>query len=133
MKRIATLVVLLAACSDTTPTGTNQLNIDRPVDISFACYGGLRVTNGQPPTADEDSGDMSYLDINSALASVYSGGPSATVDRLDVTTPGGAKLRSRPAAMAMQPPGGTIGVTCGATATGLVYVAYPSCHAVVAV
>src|SRR4051812_24853983 len=54
MKRIATLLVLLAACSDTTPTGTNQLNIDRPVDISFACFGGLRVTNGQPPTANDE-------------------------------------------------------------------------------
>ena len=47
---------LLAACSrrvrrhdaQRRPT---QLNLDRPVDVAFACYGGLRVTNGsrRPP------------------------------------------------------------------------------------
>jgi hypothetical protein len=241
MKRLA-ILVLIAACSDTTPTGTDLINLDRPVDISFACYGGLRITNGQPPTADQTvtvsaqptqgcdirsqphdlntptptapgqeqisgaavvsdaewvafilqsepgtvaianwltkpstafsggdvtvqdanpltpgqnsisvgenpvaigtdvtgckevianagSCDMSILDINSALTS----GQTAIVDRLGVTTPNGAKVRSKPIAMAMQPPGGTIGVTCPATATGLAYVAYPSCHAVAAV
>lgn len=246
MKRLA-ILLLIAACSDTTPTGTNLLNLDRPVDIAFACYGGLRITNGVlPPTTDETvtvsaqptascdtrsqahdlntptptppgqeqlnsqdpkapiipdaewvafilqsepgtvaianwltkpssafsggdvtvldanpltpgqnsisvgenpvaiatdvagckevivnagSCDMSVLDINSALAS----GQSAIVDRLDVTTPNGTKLRSKPMAMAMQPPGGTIGVTCPSTATGLAYVAYPSCHAVAAI
>ena len=33
--------------SDT--TSTNLLNLDRPVDIAFACDGGLRITNGEPP------------------------------------------------------------------------------------
>lgn len=40
------LVVLAVACGDTTNTPPSQLNLDRPVDIAFACYGGLRVTNG---------------------------------------------------------------------------------------
>jgi len=257
MKRLASLCLLMiAACSDTTPTGTNLLNLDRPVDIAFACFGGLRITNGQPATVDQavvtsaqpttscdkrseepvDTGsngsngpppgpptppgqeqlhdaqhptapiipdtawyafilqsesgtvaiatwltepstkfmggevtvqdanpltpgqnsisvgenpvaigtdvtgckevianagscDMSILDVTSALTA----GQTAIVDRLDVTTPNGGKLRSKPAAMQMQPPGGTIGVTCPAGATGLAYVAYPSCHAVAAI
>ena len=246
MKRLATLL-LIAACSDTTPTGTNLLNLDRPVDIAFACYGGLRITNGQlPPTTDEtvttsaqptsacdtrslphdlntptptapgqeqltsqdpkapivpdaewvafilqsepgtvaianwltkpstafSGGDVTVLDANPltpgqnsisvgenpvAIATDVAGckevivnagscdmsvldinsrarqRPTAIVDRLDVTTPNGTKLRSKPIAMAMQPAGGTIGVTCPAAATGLAYVAYPSCHAVAAI
>ena len=41
---VATFV--LAACGDTTTTPPQQLNLDRPVDVAFACYGGLRITNG---------------------------------------------------------------------------------------
>ncbi|MBP9087838.1 MAG: hypothetical protein KBG15_17085, partial [Kofleriaceae bacterium] len=33
-----------AGCDDTATTGTSQLNLDRPVDVAFACYGGLRIT-----------------------------------------------------------------------------------------
>ncbi len=45
MKR-ALLLVLLVACGDATETAATQLNIDRPVDMSFACFGSLRITNG---------------------------------------------------------------------------------------
>jgi hypothetical protein len=41
-------LVALLACSDTTTNAPTQLNLDRPVDVSFACYGGLRITNGGP-------------------------------------------------------------------------------------
>ena len=247
MKRLAVLFVVFGACSDTTPVTTDLLNINRPVDISFACYGGLRLTNGVlPPTADEQiivsaqptsscdkrsepipgsgsgsgiqptlpgqedlgqtstvpsaewvgfilqsepgtvalatfntkpsalfmggdvtvqdanlltpgengisvgenpvaigtdtvgckevianagSCDLSILDINSAM----SGGQNAIIDRLDVTDASGNKVRAKPAAMQMQPPGGTVGVACGPTASGIAWVAYPSCHAVAAV
>ncbi|HEV7810973.1 MAG TPA: hypothetical protein VGO64_10255, partial [Candidatus Limnocylindrales bacterium] len=37
---------VVAACSDTTNPEVTQLNLDRPVDMAFACYGGLRITNG---------------------------------------------------------------------------------------
>lgn len=239
MKRIALLVLAIAACSDTTPTGTDQLNLNRPIDIAFACYGGLRITNGNPPTADQmitisaqptpacdirsqphdqtmptptapgqepimgaalvpdaswygfilqsepgtvalsswatkpssqftggdvivldanpltpgkngisvgedpvaiqtdkigckevianaGSCDMSILDVNTALAD----GQNAIVDRLAVTNGSGQPVRAKAAAMVMEPPGGTVGVTCPATATGLAYVAFPSCHLV---
>jgi hypothetical protein len=243
VNRLAVLLVLAAACSDTTQTGIDSQTLNRPVDVAFACYGGLRLTQGgagsagdtvttsaQPiqscniasrsynsmtepkPTApgqgaidggppvpdtgwygfilqsepgtvtiaswatkptsafgggevslqDADplipgpngisvgenpvaigtdkigckevianagSCDLSVLDINSALAS----DKTAIVDRLAVTNGSGTPLRARPAAMAMQPPAGTIGVECPATATGLAYVAYPSCHLVAAI
>lgn len=244
MKRLAVLLLFIAACSDTTPVTTDLLNINRPIDIAFACYGGLRITNGvlpattdeqvivsaqptqgcdkrseppmgsdsapiplpgqesMPPTsvvpdsswvgfvlqsepgtvaiatwptkpsasftggevavqdanlltpgengisvgenpvaigtdtvgckeviANAGSCDMSILDINSAMAN----GQTAIVDRLDVTDASGNKVRSKPAAMQMQPPGGTVGVACGPTASGLAWVAYPSCHAIAAI
>ncbi|MBA3451916.1 MAG: hypothetical protein H0T42_02325, partial [Deltaproteobacteria bacterium] len=52
------LVSALAAaasvsCGDTTTTPPSQLNLDRPVDISFACHGDLRITNGAPPTLEQ--------------------------------------------------------------------------------
>ena len=37
---------LLAACGDTTTLPLTLLNLDRPVDVSFACYGGMRLTKG---------------------------------------------------------------------------------------
>jgi hypothetical protein len=46
----AALGALVAGCGDTTSTTLTQLNLDRPVDIAFACYGGLRLTGGQAAT-----------------------------------------------------------------------------------
>ena len=50
----ALALLLVAACGETTVTPASQLNLDRPVDIAFACYGGLRLTNGQPATPDQE-------------------------------------------------------------------------------
>ncbi len=44
----------LVACNDTTTTTPTQLNLDRPVDVAFACWGGLRLTGGNPATADQE-------------------------------------------------------------------------------
>jgi len=52
MKRVA-LLVALVACNDTTQNAPTQLNLDRPVDIAFACYGGLRLTEGGAGAADQ--------------------------------------------------------------------------------
>ena len=38
--------VVSASCGDTTDTSPSQLNLDRPIDVAFACYGGLRITHG---------------------------------------------------------------------------------------
>ena len=46
-------VLLAGSCGDTTTTPPNQLNLDRPIDIAFACYGGLRITNGQAASPDQ--------------------------------------------------------------------------------
>jgi hypothetical protein len=45
---IAALATGLAAgaCSDPASVVRDALNLDRPVDVSFACYGGLRITGG---------------------------------------------------------------------------------------
>lgn len=48
--RLIVLAVAAAACGDTSSNPPLQLNLDRPVDITFACYGGLRITNGAPAT-----------------------------------------------------------------------------------
>jgi hypothetical protein len=47
MRRALTTVLIAAAtmsCGDTTTNPLSQLNFDRPIDIAFACYGGLRKT-----------------------------------------------------------------------------------------
>ncbi len=54
MKRLVLAVSILMACDDATTNAPTQLNFDRPVDIAFACYGGLRLTEGQPPSAAQE-------------------------------------------------------------------------------
>jgi hypothetical protein len=44
---LAALTALTATCSDSNTLVAVQLNLDRPVDVAFACYGGLRLTNGR--------------------------------------------------------------------------------------
>lgn len=45
----------LAGCDDPTNSIAVQLNLDRPVDVAFTCYGGLRLTADPlaPKTTDE--------------------------------------------------------------------------------
>jgi hypothetical protein len=50
MNRVSLVIALAAAgaaCSEPTSAPLTQLNLDRPVDISFACFGPMRVTNGR--------------------------------------------------------------------------------------
>jgi hypothetical protein len=44
---------LIAACGDTTTQPLTLLNLDRPVDVSFACYGGMRLTKGAVADASQ--------------------------------------------------------------------------------
>jgi hypothetical protein len=259
-RRFVIAPLLLAAavsCDDTVDSITDQLNLDRPIDIAFACYGGLRLTGGAaadptqtiietampiqacdirsgthdastlapvPPgqetitvtsgsgatttsnpgnsfyygfilqsepgtvalaqwdtkpsssfaggdvlvldadplipgkngisvgedpaaivsdsvgcyevTANAGSCDMSSIDINTAIevatdnADAVAKGEKVIVNRIEITNASGQPIRAKPRAMVAQPPGGTIGNACAATPTGLVYVAYPSCHLV---
>lgn len=50
---LVTLISTVVACGSTDPTVVSQLNLDRPVDIAFACYGSLRLTGGAAPTVDQ--------------------------------------------------------------------------------
>jgi hypothetical protein len=55
--RTLLIISLLAACGDTSTTPLTQLNLDRPVDVAFGCWGGLRITNGggdDSATIDQD-------------------------------------------------------------------------------
>lgn len=244
MKRYLALALLAAGCSDTTSNAATQLNLDRPVDIAFACYGGLRLTGGgaatgseevissaqpiescnirsgkrpeddqsetPPPPGQEDlpgspvngpsyygfilqsgpgtvalaqfatqptysfndvevididpltpgkngitvgedpvaivtdrlgcyevianagSCDLSILDVNSIFDGTAPG-QDPIVNRMVVKNAAGTPVTARPAAMVVEAPGGTIGNACPATPTGIVYIAYPGCHAVAGV
>lgn len=47
------VVASLGSCGSPDSTVVSQLNLDRPVDIAFACYGGLRLTSGGAATVDQ--------------------------------------------------------------------------------
>ena len=262
----AALCALGVACGDTTTLGIPQLNLDRPVDVSFACYGPMRQTNGRPGqavvasdpvittamptfacqqlsqplstdpvtpaggqgklnpsdpnekqlapawyafilqsasgtvalatwpsgpadtmassaaplqvsdsigslfhvldgdpltpgknaisigedpvaiatdkagcfevTANAGSCDLSELDINKTLAGLNIDGAPLTsgskprIERVTVKTPDGTPILARPGAMIAEPATQTVGNTCAATATGQLYITYPSCHLV---
>jgi hypothetical protein len=246
MNRLSLVTALGAAlgvsCSEPTSQAPPQLNLDRPVDIAFACYGGMRVTNGRttgevtdeidvtaqpatscntrsephdvalpehvPPgqedlsaqggqavgtaywfgfilqsasgtvaiaqwpskpaaqflggdvavldadpltpgknaisvgedpiaiatdkagcyeiTANAGSCDLSELEINSALDD----DPEVKVTRVAVQNAARTTILAKPAAMVAEPNTEVVGNVCPATATGVVYVAYPSCHLV---
>ncbi|NVB78597.1 MAG: hypothetical protein HOV81_09405 [Kofleriaceae bacterium] len=232
----------LLSCTDTTTNPVEQLNLDRPVDVAFACWGGLRITaedrvtaSAQPiqscnirsqakaestdpdprPAGQEDrpmqpvgnafwyglilqsepgtvavakwdtkpsssfgggdvivmdadrltpgknsisvgedpvaiatdkvgcfamtanagSCDLSVIDINTVVLNAENtpDAPDPTVQRIDVKDGSGRLIRAKPAAMMFEPAGGTIGEACPAQPTGLVYIAYPSCHLVAGV
>jgi hypothetical protein len=44
----------LVSCGETTTTPASQLNLDRPTDITFGCFGPMRVTDGRITGAVED-------------------------------------------------------------------------------
>lgn len=240
MKRYLAATLLVAAvvsCDETTSNPVTQLNLDRPVDIAFACYGGLRLTGGGPalpeheiiasaqplescnvrsqsadsvPPGQEDSTgsvvggaqyyafilqsgpgtvalakfptkekygpdevqmqdadgltpgengitvgedpvaiatdrsgcfevianagscDLSTLEINT-IGVLQGSSMDAVVNRMPVKNAAGTVINARPAAMAFEPTGGTIGVACPAVPQGLAYIAYPSCHMVAGV
>lgn len=48
-------LVLGAACGDTSNPVAAPLNLNRPVEIAFACYGPLRITHGATPATPDES------------------------------------------------------------------------------
>ncbi len=240
----------LVSCGETTTTGIIQVNLDRPVDIAFSCWGGLRLTNGEeatpeqsvvysaqplsscdyvgtrtsedplrplgqhdlgglgqsvapveyygfvlqqgpgtvslvklPPKVDfqindtqvqvldadpltpgvngisvgedpiaiaPDVGgcyqivanagtcDLSVIDAGTAVSAALNieknaANAAVKVNRLAIKNAAGEEILARPAAMVGSPPGGDLGFACPAEPTGVVYLAYPSCHLVAAV
>ncbi len=242
--RLSIVLLLATACGSNDAVSPSQLNLDQPVDVTFACFGGLRLTDGRttpdpadtvvlsaqptaacdirssehvagspnpvPPgqedlpgspvgnsvwfglilqsgpgtvaiarfptkpassfsggevgvldadpltpnnnsisvgenpiaivtdavgchaiTANAGSCDLSVLDIGSAV----DGNTSTPIDvqRLAVTNASNQEIHAKPAAMVSEPSIDVIGKACPATASGLVYIAYPACHLVAAV
>ncbi|HEY4239745.1 MAG TPA: hypothetical protein VGM88_08015 [Kofleriaceae bacterium] len=79
-------------------------------------------------TANAGSCDMSVLDVATAVDEDTT--TPVHVDRLPVKTASGATVLAKPAAMVAEPSEGPAGYTCGGTAIGKVFVAYPACHAI---
>lgn len=50
MKLSRLSLLALVACSDPTNITPTELNLNRPVDVAFACYGGLRLSGGEGVT-----------------------------------------------------------------------------------
>ena len=42
-----------AACDQSGSSTATTLNLNRPIDVGFACYGSLRITNGAPENASQ--------------------------------------------------------------------------------
>jgi len=52
-RRYLVCALFAAACGDTNSTAATQINLDRPIDVAFACHGGLRLTNGAAGSPDQ--------------------------------------------------------------------------------
>ena len=108
-----------AGCNDTTNVSAGQLNLNRPVDIAFACYGGLRLTNGQPATKDQQ---VTTIPQPLTSCDIRSQAPTATVPtpiptgQEDLTAAGGPPIAA-PAyyAFILQSAPGTVEVATWAT------------------
>lgn len=50
---LAALPLGATSCEDPTTSALDQLNLDRPVDVAFACHGGLRLTGGAAGTPSD--------------------------------------------------------------------------------
>jgi hypothetical protein len=86
-RRILSVVTILlgAGCGDTTSNEVTQLNLDRPIDIAFACVGGLRLTNGAAATVDQPVTDTAASTASCDIRSEdYD--PTPIVDPVDHTT-----------------------------------------------
>ncbi len=80
-------------------------------------------------TANAGSCDVSVIDVDRIVANSN----DSLVRKQSLTTAGGTPLLARPAAMVADVRDHEIGVACPAGPQGVVYIAYPACHAVAVV
>ena len=99
--RFFLIAFVVAACGDTTSNPPTQVNLDRPVDVAFACYGGLRITGGggddsanpgqdvvqtaQPPKACDIRSTVTYEIVNGNEVKI----PQIPPGQLDLQPQGG--------------------------------------------
>lgn len=63
---LAALLAASSGCDDTSNLIAVQLNFDRPVDVAFTCYGGLRLSGGQEEILSATAQPLASCDIRSA-------------------------------------------------------------------
>jgi hypothetical protein len=119
---VSTVVTAVLDGDPLTP-GTNPLPLATlPVGLAADATGCFMVS------ASAASCDLDALEVDSAIEL----SEEARVVRVPVTA-GGERLLARPGALAAFGQTGAIGEACPETPTGIVYVAYPSCHLVAAI
>ncbi len=98
MKRLV-LPLLFAACSDTTPTVGTQVNLNRPVDMAFSCYGGLRLTNGAASDPSQEVTQTAQpIEACDIRTGTLVGGTAPTPPgQEDLTSAGGTAISPTPA------------------------------------
>src|SRR5688572_23269890 len=82
------LAVLAASCGDTGTAQLQPLNLERPVDISFACFGGLRIVgddadvppDGNPGEIDDPIAFTAQPMESCRIRSIDPDLPTATID-----------------------------------------------------
>ncbi len=96
---VATLgaAALLTSCEDSTNAIAVQLNLDRPADIAFACYGGLRLlAEGTPGTTADNvatsAQPLASCDLRAAPRLDTDAIPLETLGQQDLTATGGAAV-----------------------------------------
>lgn len=117
---------IVVADADSLTPGKNSISVgEEPIAIATDKTGCFEVT------ANAGSCDLSTLDITSAVDDDPS--TPVQVNRVPVIDDLGNPVLARPAAMVAQPNTQDVGNLCGATPSGLMYIAYPSCNMVAAV
>jgi hypothetical protein len=110
--------------ADLLTPGKNALTVGSlPVAIAADASGCYMAT------ANAGSCDLSVINVDR----VFERSTEPQVRQLSITTPNGAELLARPAAMISDLRPSPIGVACPATPQGNLYIAYPDCHAIAVV
>lgn len=92
---IAVGCAALFGCSEDDPLPLSQLNLDTPIDVSFACFGGLRITDGGAATPAQEvrTSAMPTTACDARSKKVATGEPAPVpAGQEDLTMTGGAFL-----------------------------------------
>lgn len=83
---VAALAAAAGACDSTDPGAATAINLDRPVDVAFSCFGGLRLTGGGPATAEQP---LTVSAMPATACAIRSGVDDETTTTVDERLPPG--------------------------------------------